>query len=60
MAARGLTGADLEVKGDILIVKLPPESRGRLLAEPALRDELVAQGKALGFSRVALEISLFE
>ena len=57
MAARGLTGADLAVKGEFLVIKLPTESRGRLLQESALRDEIVARGKALGFSRVVLEIT---
>lgn len=57
MAARGLTGADLEVKGDLLVVEVPPESRRRLLTEAALREQLVVQGEALGFSRVALELS---
>ena len=56
MTERGLTGADLEMNGDLLIVKLPSESRSRLLADATLRDALVAQGKALGFSRVVLEV----
>lgn len=56
LAKEGLSGADLEVDGDILILRLPPESRSRLLQEGALRGRVVSLGKALGFSRLALDL----
>lgn len=58
LAAQGLHGADLEAKGDLLILRLPPELRSRLLGDEPLRRETVSQGKALGFSRVALDLPL--
>ncbi len=58
LAAQGLAGADLEAKGDLLIVRLPPDLRGRLLGDEALRREAISQGKALGFARVALDLPL--
>ena len=58
LAAQGLAGADLEAKGDLLIVRLPPAGRARLLREKDLRGQVVSQGKGLGFSRVALDLPL--
>ena len=58
LAGHGLQGADLEAKGELLVLRLPAELRFRLLADPALRAEAVSQGKALGFTRVALDLPL--
>ena len=56
LAGQGLPGADLEVKDQLLVLRLPPEHRRRLLADEALRRAVVSQAKALGFSRVALDL----
>lgn len=58
LAGQGLSGADLEAKGDLLVVRLPAESRGRLLGDEALRREAVSRAQALGFSRIALDLPL--
>ena len=57
LSREGLSGADLEVDGDILILRLPAESRSRLLRDGALRDRLVSLGKALGLARLAIELT---
>ncbi len=56
LSNEGLSGADLEVDGDLLILRLPPESRNRLLRDDALRNRVVSLARALGFPRVALEL----
>ena len=56
-AAAGFAGAQLEAQGTLLIVKLPPADRTRLLADNDLRRNLVSQARSLGFSRIALELT---
>ena len=52
----GLPEAVLESQGDLLVVKLPPDSRNHLLADPELRQDLVRQAKDLCFQRIALDL----
>ncbi|MBI3614971.1 MAG: hypothetical protein HY211_00465 [Candidatus Omnitrophica bacterium] len=52
----GLSDTALDPQGDILVVKLPAAGRARLLADPALRRDLVHQARILGFSRLTLEL----
>ena len=56
ISSAGLSGAELEVQADLLIVRLDPESGRRLLADAALRARVVQGAQATGFSRVALEL----
>ena len=56
LAAAGFPGASLEERGDLLVIKLESQDRGRLLADPGLRDRLAAAARADGFARIALEI----
>ena len=53
----GLPEAELEIQGDLLIIKLPPASRVHLLSDPVLRESLTSHARALGFSRIALELT---
>lgn len=52
----GLPEAALETQGETLIVKLSPQRRNRLLADAALRKNLVRKVQGRGFSRVAVEL----
>ncbi len=56
LAQAGFPNAEFELKGDLLVVKLDPAGRSRLLADSDLRSRLVAQARSLGFSRLALEL----
>ncbi len=53
----GVSSAQLERQDKLLIVKAASDERSRLLSDSTLREGLVGQAKALGFSRVALELS---
>jgi hypothetical protein len=48
---------DVVQEGELLILKLSHEAGDRLFADTKLRQELVAQAKSLGFTRLALDIS---
>gem|GEM_PF-6140958 len=52
----GFPGATLESNGDLLMVRLAPQNRAKLLADTDLKSRLLAQAKGFGFSRVALEL----
>ena len=56
LAQRGFPDAFLEPSGEILILHLSAQNRSRLFAEAELRRQIVAQARAIGFSRVALEL----
>lgn len=56
LVLKGLENAQLLEEGDLLIVRLPADQQGKLLADKALRKDLVAQARSLGFSRIALDI----
>ncbi len=56
LTGAGLSDSDFEIQGELLIVKLSPADRSRLLADAQLRTQLVSQARMLGFSRVALEM----
>ena len=54
----GLGEAELEVEGSVAILRLKdPQHQRRILADPGLRQILVVQARAQGFSRLALEIT---
>ena len=53
----GFPGAEFETQRDLLVVKLDPSSRSRLLSDSDLRSRLVAQARSLGFSRLALDLT---
>ena len=57
LAQAGFPSAEFESQGDLLIVKLDPAGRSRLLADPDLRDRFITQSRAVGFSRVVLELT---
>ena len=57
LADAGLPAGELEIWGGLLIVKLPPEDRRRLLSDAALRLALMDRARALGFPRLCLELS---
>ena len=46
----------IEIEKDLLILKLSPLDRTRLLQDSSLRGALVALARGSGFSRVALEL----
>ena len=52
----GFPQTELEAREALLIIKLPPSGRSRLLADSNLRKSLVSRAKSLGFSRIALEL----
>ncbi len=56
LAGEGFPEADLEVEGDLLILRIGFSQRARLLSDIDLRQRLVAEAKAAGFTRVALEL----
>ena len=56
LAEEGFPEADLEVQGDVLILKLKVPHRARLLSDIDLRRRLVAEAQAAGFTRVTLEL----
>ncbi len=56
LAQVGLSEATLEPQGEILVVKLPPGDRNRLLSDSALRQDLIQWSRRLGFSRITLEL----
>ncbi len=56
LAETGFPDAQLEELGGLLVIKLNAQDRGRLLADPALRDRVLAAAHSHGFSRAALEI----
>lgn len=56
LAEAGFPEAQLEELGELLVIKLNPRDRGRLLADPALRDRILSAAHSHGFSRAALEI----
>ena len=56
LSEAGLPGADLEVREDLLLLKLAPDLKSKLLTDSVLRQKLVAQARALGFSRLCLEL----
>ena len=56
LAEEGFPEADLESEGDLLILKLEPPHRARFFGDADLRRRLVAQARAAGFTRVALEL----
>ena len=47
----------LKPDGEILILRLSAQNRSRLLVDPNLRRQIVSRGRAIGFSRIALELS---
>lgn len=55
--SHGFATVELETLDRVLVVKLPSDQQARLLADEALRAALVNEGQALGFKRVALNIS---
>lgn len=57
LAEAGFPDAQLEELDGLLVIKLDPRDRNRLLADPTLRDRIVAAARSHAFSRVALEIS---
>ena len=57
LAEAGFSEAQTEELGDLLVIKLEPRDRGRLLADPALRDQVLSAAYSRGFSRVALELA---
>ena len=57
LAEHGLFQTELESRGGLLIVKLPPEQRSRLLADADLRKSLTALAKQSGFTHIALELN---
>ena len=44
------------LEGDLLILRLAADQQGKLLADEALRKDLVAQAQTLGFTRIVLEL----
>ena len=58
LAQAGFPSAEFESQGDLLVVKLDPAGRNRFLAGLDLRSRFVIQAKALGFSRVAIDLTL--
>lgn len=52
----GFPEAQLEEFAGLLVIKLSAQDRARLLADPALRDRVIAAGKSHGFSRCAIQI----
>lgn len=56
LAEAGFPDATLEERESLLVIKLSSQDRGRLLADPALRERLVEAARSHGFSRIALEI----
>ncbi len=58
LARAGFLQPLLKLKGELLIVKLPPSDGRRLLADAKIRQQFVAQAKLSGFSRVALELGV--
>ena len=57
LAQAGFPSAEFESQGDLLIVKLNPSGRSRLLSDADLRDRFVTQSRAAGFSRIALDLT---
>ena len=57
LAQAGFPNVEFESQGDLLIVKLDPSGRSRLLSDSDLRDRFVTQSRAVGFSRVVLELT---
>ena len=57
LVLKGLETAQLQEEGDLLVIRLPAAAQGRLLADETLRKDLAVQARALGFSRIALEIT---
>ncbi len=54
----GFPGLLLEQREGMLVLKLPSLGhRHRLLADPDLRQRLIAQMKPLGFTHIALELT---
>ena len=53
----GFTEAQLESQEDLLVVKLDAAGRNRLLADSDLRSRWVTQARAVGFSRIALDLT---
>lgn len=54
---QGFSSAVFQLKGDLLIIRLSAAEQDRLLADEVLREDLVAQVRGFGFSRIALDIS---
>lgn len=52
---QGFSDAQLEARGDLLIVKLSAALRTRLLKSTLLREQVLARVKDSGFARVALD-----
>ncbi|MBI3333534.1 MAG: hypothetical protein HYZ93_05540 [Candidatus Omnitrophica bacterium] len=52
----GFSGLDLETQEGLLILRLDPAGRSRLLADALLRRQLVEEARRLGFPRLALEL----
>ena len=57
MMEAGFPSVDLELRDNLLIVKLPPAEGSSLLQSRKLRLLFVERAQNLGFARVALELS---
>ena len=56
LAEAGFPEAQMEELGELLVIKLNLQDRGRLLADPALRDRVLSAAHSHGFSRAAVEL----
>ncbi len=57
LAEHGFPSVVFEPEGDLLIVRLSAAEQDRLLSNESLRSDLVRRARALGFSRLALELT---
>ena len=56
LAEAGFPEAQMEELGELLVIKLNLRDRGRLLADPALRDRVLSAAHSHGFPRAAVEL----